>query len=52
MKEKLVIDAKKEKEAVEKQLAEARKEIKTYSTKLQSINEEKSRVTYLMDEKV
>ncbi|KAI8120126.1 hypothetical protein FF38_09525 [Lucilia cuprina] len=51
MKEKSVIDAKKEKEMVEKQLAEARKEIKNYTTKFQALNEEKSRVTYLMDEK-
>ena len=52
MKEKSVIDAKKEKELVEKQLAEAKKEIKNYSTKFQALNEEKSRVAYLMDEKV
>lgn len=52
MKEKSVIDAKKEKEIVEKQLADARKEIKNYTTKFQALNEEKSRVTYLMDEKV
>ncbi|XP_065360060.1 coiled-coil domain-containing protein 186 [Calliphora vicina] len=51
MKEKSVIDAKKEKEVVEKQLTEARKEIKNYTTKFQALNEEKSRVTYLMDEK-
>ncbi|KAM7358380.1 coiled-coil domain-containing protein 186 [Cochliomyia hominivorax] len=51
MKEKSVIDAKKEKEIVEKQLADARKEIKNYTTKFQALNEEKSRVSYLMDEK-
>lgn len=52
MKEKNVIDAKKEREAIEKQLAEARKEIKNYATKFQALNEEKSRIGYLMDEKV
>ncbi|XP_013112105.2 coiled-coil domain-containing protein 186 [Stomoxys calcitrans] len=51
MKEKNVIDAKKEREAVEKQLAEAKKEIKNYTTKFQALNEEKSRIAYLMDEK-
>lgn len=52
MKEKSVIDAKKEKDVAEKQLADARKEIKNYTTKFQALNEEKSRVAYLMDEKV
>lgn len=52
IKEKSVIDAKKEKEAVEKQLADAKKEIKNYTTKFQALNEEKSRIAYLMDEKV
>lgn len=52
MKEKLLIDAKKEKEAVEKQLAEAKKEVKNVSTKFQAVNEEKSRLTYVIDEKV
>ncbi|XP_075160022.1 coiled-coil domain-containing protein 186 [Haematobia irritans] len=51
MKEKNVIDAKKEREAVEKQLTDAKKEIKNYATKLQVLNEEKSRIAYLMDEK-
>ncbi|XP_061389535.1 coiled-coil domain-containing protein 186 [Musca vetustissima] len=51
MKEKNVIDAKKEKEAIEKQLADAKKEIKNYSNKFQALNEEKSRIAYLMDEK-
>lgn len=52
IKEKSVIDAKKEKEAVEKQLSDAKKEIKNYTTKFQALNEEKSRIAYLMDEKV
>lgn len=52
MKEKLLIDAKKEKDAVEKQLGEAKKEIKNVSVRFQAINEEKSRITYMMDEKV
>ncbi|KAH8301218.1 hypothetical protein KR018_007953 [Drosophila ironensis] len=52
MKEKLLIDAKKEKEAVERQLADAKKEAKNLATKFQAVNEEKSRMTYLMDEKV
>ncbi|XP_017043467.1 coiled-coil domain-containing protein 186 [Drosophila ficusphila] len=51
MKEKLLIDAKKEKEVVEKQLAEAKKEIKNVSTRFQAVNEEKSRMTYIIDEK-
>ncbi|ALC43968.1 CG4925 [Drosophila busckii] len=51
MKEKLLIDAKKEKEAVEKQLADARKEVKNVSTRFQAVNEEKSRITYIIDEK-
>ncbi|XP_005182653.1 coiled-coil domain-containing protein 186 [Musca domestica] len=51
IKEKSVIDAKKEKEVVEKQLADAKKEIKNYTTKFQALNEEKSRIAYLMDEK-
>ncbi|XP_017109938.2 coiled-coil domain-containing protein 186 [Drosophila bipectinata] len=51
MKEKLLIDAKKEKEAVEKQLAEAKKEVKNISTKFVAVNEEKSRMTYIIDEK-
>lgn len=52
MKEKLLIDAKKEKDTVEKQLAEAKKEVKNISTKFVAINEEKSRMTYIIDEKV
>ncbi|KAH8395295.1 hypothetical protein KR222_008220, partial [Zaprionus bogoriensis] len=51
MKEKLLIDAKKEKEAVEKQLADAKKEVKNVSTRFQAVNEEKSRITYIIDEK-
>ncbi|KAH8239719.1 hypothetical protein KR032_007340 [Drosophila birchii] len=51
MKEKLLIDAKKEKEAVEKQLAEAKKEVKNVTTRFQAVNEEKSRMTYVIDEK-
>ncbi|EDV39610.1 uncharacterized protein Dana_GF24390 [Drosophila ananassae] len=51
MKEKLLIDAKKEKDTVEKQLAEAKKEVKNISTKFVAINEEKSRMTYIIDEK-
>ena len=47
----MLIDQKKEKEAVEKQLADARKEIKNISTRFQAVNEEKSRMTYVMDEK-
>lgn len=52
MKEKSVIDAKKERETVEKQLLDARKEVKNYAAKFQALNEDKSRITYLMDEKV
>lgn len=52
MREKLLIDAKKEKDAVEKQLADARKEVKNVSTRFQAVNEEKSRITYIIDEKV
>lgn len=51
MKEKLLIDAKKEKEAVEKQLAEAKKEVKNVSTRFHAVSEEKSRITYIIDEK-
>ncbi|XP_017127906.1 coiled-coil domain-containing protein 186 [Drosophila elegans] len=51
MKEKLLIDAKKEKEAVEKQLAEAKKEVKNVTARFQAVNEEKSRMTYIIDEK-
>ncbi|KAM8710899.1 hypothetical protein ACLKA7_017514 [Drosophila subpalustris] len=51
MKEKLLIDAKKEKESVEKQLADARKEIKNISIRFHAVSEEKSRVTYIIDEK-
>lgn len=51
MKEKLLIDAKKEKEAVEKQLAEAKKEVKNVSTRFLAVSEEKSRMTYIIDEK-
>ncbi|KAL7733498.1 hypothetical protein ACLKA6_004968 [Drosophila palustris] len=51
MKEKLLIDAKKEKETVEKQLADARKEIKNISIRFHAVSEEKSRVTYIIDEK-
>uniref|UniRef100_A0A1A9X0K9 Coiled-coil domain-containing protein 186 n=1 Tax=Glossina brevipalpis TaxID=37001 RepID=A0A1A9X0K9_9MUSC len=51
MKEKLLLDAKKEKEAVEKQLLEARREIKNCTARFQALQEERSRITYLMDEK-
>ncbi|KAH8257366.1 hypothetical protein KR038_007836 [Drosophila bunnanda] len=51
MKEKLLIDAKKEKEAVEKQLADTKKEVKNMTTRFQAVNEEKSRMTYVIDEK-
>ncbi|XP_017036126.1 coiled-coil domain-containing protein 186 [Drosophila kikkawai] len=51
MKEKLLIDAKKEKEVVEKHLAEAKKEVKNMTTRFQAVNEEKSRMTYVIDEK-
>ena len=50
--EKMLIDQNKEKEAVEKQLNDARKEIKNVSSRFQAVNEEKSRMTYMMDEKV
>ncbi|EDW76917.1 uncharacterized protein Dwil_GK20851 [Drosophila willistoni] len=51
MKEKMLIDAKKEKDAVEKQLADSRKEVKNVTTRFQAVNEEKSRITYIIDEK-
>ncbi|EDW17389.1 uncharacterized protein Dmoj_GI16878 [Drosophila mojavensis] len=51
MKEKLLIDAKKEKETVEKQLADAKKEVKNVSIRFQAVHEEKSRMTYIIDEK-
>ncbi|XP_036337793.1 coiled-coil domain-containing protein 186-like [Rhagoletis pomonella] len=51
MKEKLLLDAKKEKEAVEKQLADAKKEVKNVSIRFQALNEEKSRMAYVIDEK-
>ncbi|XP_030385139.1 coiled-coil domain-containing protein 186 [Scaptodrosophila lebanonensis] len=51
MKEKLLIDAKKDKEAVEKQLADAKKEVKNVSMRFQAVHEEKSRMTYIIDEK-
>ncbi|XP_022229199.2 coiled-coil domain-containing protein 186 [Drosophila obscura] len=51
MKEKLLIDAKKEKEAVDKQLADTKKEVKNVSTRFMAIHEEKSRMTYIIDEK-
>ncbi|XP_055842404.1 coiled-coil domain-containing protein 186 [Episyrphus balteatus] len=50
-KEKSLIDAKKQKEIVEKQLADSRKEVKNISTKFHALNEEKSRITYMFDEK-
>lgn len=52
MKEKLLLDAKKEKDAVEKQLTDAKKDLKNCSLKFQAFNEEKSRVAYIIDEKV
>ncbi|XP_011214505.2 coiled-coil domain-containing protein 186 [Bactrocera dorsalis] len=51
MKEKLLIDAKKEKETVEKQLADAKREVKNVSVRFQALNEEKSRMSYIIDEK-
>ncbi|EDV95760.1 coiled-coil domain-containing protein 186 [Drosophila grimshawi] len=51
MKEKLLIDAKKEKDAIEKQLADAKKEVKNVSIRFQGVHEEKSRMTYIIDEK-
>ncbi|XP_060653616.1 coiled-coil domain-containing protein 186 [Drosophila nasuta] len=51
MKEKLLIDAKKEKELVEKQLADAKREVKNVSIRFHAVNEEKSRITYIIDEK-
>ncbi|SPP87068.1 coiled-coil domain-containing protein 186 [Drosophila guanche] len=51
MKEKLLIDAKKEKEAVDKQLADTKKEVKNVSTRFMAVHEEKSRMTYIIDEK-
>ncbi|XP_055913330.1 coiled-coil domain-containing protein 186 [Eupeodes corollae] len=50
-KEKSLIDAKKQKDLVEKQLADSRKEVKNITTKFQALNEEKSRITYMLDEK-
>lgn len=52
MKEKLLLDAKKEKEAVEKQLVDAKREVKNVSIRFQALNEEKSRMSYIIDEKV
>lgn len=52
MKEKLLLDAKKEKETVEKQLADAKREVKNVSIRFQALNEEKSRMSYIIDEKV
>ncbi|KAH8302133.1 hypothetical protein KR044_003149 [Drosophila immigrans] len=51
IKEKLLIDAKKEKEVVEKQLADAKKENKNISIRFHAVSEEKSRITYIIDEK-
>ncbi|XP_014095191.2 coiled-coil domain-containing protein 186 [Bactrocera oleae] len=51
MKEKLLLDAKKEKETVEKQLADAKREVKNVSIRFQALNEEKSRMSYIIDEK-
>ncbi|XP_067643680.1 coiled-coil domain-containing protein 186 [Eurosta solidaginis] len=51
MKEKLLLDAKKEKDAVEKQLADAKKEVKNTMIRFQALNEEKLRMSYVIDEK-
>ncbi|XP_037933515.1 coiled-coil domain-containing protein 186-like [Teleopsis dalmanni] len=51
IKEKLLLDAKKEKDLIEKHLAEARKEVKNVSTRFQALNEEKTRIIHIMDEK-
>ncbi|XP_004525691.1 coiled-coil domain-containing protein 186 [Ceratitis capitata] len=51
MKEKLLLDAKKEKEIVEKQLADAKKEVKNVTIRFQALHEEKSRMSYIIDEK-
>ncbi|XP_055376887.1 coiled-coil domain-containing protein 186 [Condylostylus longicornis] len=49
--EKALIDAKKETEHSEKQLSEAKKEIKNITGKYQILNEEKSRIQYMLEEK-
>ncbi|XP_054733573.1 coiled-coil domain-containing protein 186 [Anastrepha obliqua] len=51
MKEKLLLDAKKEKDVVEKKLADAKKEVKNVTIRFQALYEEKSRMSYIIDEK-
>lgn len=51
-KEKILLDAKREKENAEKQLNDSKKEIKIISTKYQLLNEEKSRLANIIEEKV
>lgn len=52
MKEILLLEGKKEKEALDKQLEKARKEIKMLSGKIQGLNDEKNRLSNIIDEKV
>lgn len=51
-KEKYLLDAKKEKETFEKLLNDSKKEIKNLTTKYQTLNDEKSRLLNIIDEKV
>lgn len=50
-KEKTLLDIKKEKENLEKLLIDSKKEIKNLSSKYQLINDEKTRLTNMFDEK-
>lgn len=50
-KEKYLLDAKKEKETFEKLLNDSKKEIKNLTTKYQTLNDEKSRLLNIIDEK-
>ncbi|KAL5292017.1 CCDC186 family protein [Megaselia abdita] len=51
IKEKSLLDAKKETESAQKQLSDTKKELKNLTTKFQALNEEKSKVTHMVDEK-
>uniref|UniRef100_T1GH93 Uncharacterized protein n=1 Tax=Megaselia scalaris TaxID=36166 RepID=T1GH93_MEGSC len=51
IKEKSLLDAKKETENALKQLSDSKKELKNLTSKYQTLNEEKSRVSHIVDEK-
>lgn len=51
IKEKSLLDAKKETESAQKQLSDTKKELKNLTTKYLALNEDKSRVNHIVDEK-